>query len=66
MDELVLWVISQIIKETVAILLHGEFWITMEEHDIGNVQLLFVLGGEGHFIPIHWMTDDEMPEMIEG
>ena len=43
-DVVVLWVISQIIREPVANLLHGEFWITTEEHDIDDVQVLFVLG----------------------
>ena len=54
-DEVVLQVISQIIREPVAILLCGEFWMTTEEYAIGNVQFLFVFGGEGCFIPIHWM-----------
>ena len=44
----------------------GEFWITREEKDIGVVQMLFVYGGEGQFIPIHCMTDEEMPDNIQG
>ena len=64
-DEVVLWVLLRVMREPIAILLKGEFWITMEE-DIGDVQMLFVHGGEGHFIPIHCMTDEEMPDNIQG
>ena len=65
-DEVVLWVSSRVMKEPIAILLKGEFWITMVEEDIGDVQMLFVYGGEGHFIPIHCMTDEKMPDNIQG
>ena len=37
-----------------------------EEEDIGDVQMLFVYGGEGRFIPICQMTDDEMPDDAQG
>ena len=36
------------------------------EEDIGDVQMLSVYGGEGCFIPIHCMTDEEMPDKIQG
>ena len=38
----------------------------IEEEDIGDVQILFVYGGEGRFIPIHRMTNDEMPDTVQG
>ena len=38
----------------------------MEEEDIGDVQMLFVYGGEGWFIPICCMTDKEMPDNVKG
>ena len=65
-DEVVLWVLSRVMREPIAILLKGEFWITTEEKDIGDVQMLFVYGGEGCFIPICRMTDEEMPDNIQG
>ena len=65
-DKVVLWVLSRVMREPIAILLKGEFWITMEEEDIGDVQMLFVYGGEGQFIPIHCMTDEEMPDNVQG
>ena len=65
-NEVVLWVLSRVMREPIAILLKGEFWITMEEEVIGDVQMLFVYGGEGQFIPIHHMTDKEMPDNVQG
>ena len=65
-DEVVLWVLSRVMREPIAILLKGKFWITMVEEDIGDVQMLSVYGGEGCFIPIHCMTDEEMPDKIQG
>ena len=62
---MVLWVLLRVMRKPIAILLKGEFWIT-EEEDIGDVQMLFVYGGEGHFIPICCMTDKEMPDNIQG
>ena len=53
-------------REPIAILLKDEFWITVKEEDIGDVQMLFVYGGEGHFIPIHCITDEKMPDNIQG
>ena len=37
-----------------------------EEEDIGDVQMLFVYGGEGNSIPIHCMTNKEMPDTVQG
>ena len=61
-NEVVLWVILQIIREPVAIWLCG----SSGSHDIGDVQFLFVFGGEGHCFVICQMMDDEMPEMVKG
>ena len=65
-DEVVLWVLSRVMQEPIVILLKWEFWITTEEEDIGDVQMLFVYGGEGHFIPTHHMTNEEMPDTVQG
>ena len=65
-DEVVLWVLSRVMREPIAILLKDKFWITTVEEDIGDVQMLFVYGGEGRFIPISRMTDEEMPDNIQG
>ena len=65
-DKVVLWVLSRVMWEPTVILLKGEFWIMTEEEDIGDVQMLFVYGGEGHFIPTHHMTNNEMPDTVQG
>ena len=65
-DEVVLWVLLRVMWEPIVILLKGEFWIMTEEEDIGDVQMLFVYGGEGHFIPICHMTNKEMPATVQG
>ena len=65
-DEVGLWVLSRVMWEPIAILLKGKFWIMTEEEDIGDVQMLFVYGGEGCFIPIHHMIDEEMPDTVQG
>ena len=65
-DKVVLWVLLSVMREPIVILLKGEFWIMTEEEDIGDVQMLFVYGGEGHFIPICCMTDEEMPDTVQG
>ena len=65
-DEVVLWVLLRVMREPIAILLKGKFWITTVEEDIGDVQMLFVYGGEGCFIPICHMTYKEVPDNIQG
>ena len=42
-DEVVLWVLLGVMREPIAILLKGEFWITMVEEDIGDVQMFVCL-----------------------
>ena len=65
-DEVVLWVLSRVMQEPIVILLKGKFWIMTEEEDIGDVQMLFVYGGEGCLIPIRHMTNKEMPDTVQG
>ena len=47
LDEVILWVISCILREPIAVLLKDEFWITTVDLEIANIDILFAYGVGG-------------------
>ena len=66
MDEIVLWVISCILHEPIAVLLKDKFWIMTTGLDLSNVHALFAYGGEGRYLPIVQMDLDEISSNVPG
>ena len=44
----------------------NEFWIMTVHLDIGDIEILFANGGEGKYLPIMRMPDDEIPDEVPG
>ena len=53
-DELVMYVLSQMLREPIAIIMKTHFWSSVEggSNYIGDTNIVFAFGGEGHFIPL--------------
>ena len=66
LDETVLWVMSCILHEPIAVLLKSKLWITTTHLDIGDINILFTYEGEGRYAPIACMSEDEMPDDVPG
>ena len=53
-DELVMYVLSQMLREPIAIITKNHFWSSVEggSNYIGDTNIVFAFGGEGCFIPL--------------
>ena len=60
-DELALYVMSQLLWEPIAVITKTQFWSSVEggEDFIGEMKIMFAFGGEGRFIPLERAEDKE-------
>ena len=59
-NEIVLYVLSQILGEPIHVILKDDVWNTTVNYMLGETKLHFVYGGENCFIPLERMTDSEL------
>ena len=60
MNEIVMYVLSQIFCQPIAVMLKDDVWNMTVNYMLGETELLFVYGGENHIIPMERMTDSEL------
>ena len=63
-DELVIYVLSRLLQEPIAVITRTQFWSSVEggHNYIGDTNIVFAFGSEGHFIPL-WRAEAQDPGM---
>ena len=53
-DELVMYVVSRLLQELIAMITKNRFWSSVEggSNYISDTNIVFTFGGKGHFIPL--------------
>ena len=66
-NESVLYVLSRILSEPIGVFLENSTWTSMyiEGSTVGNLSVLFAMGGDKHFVPITRADDNEIKDLIE-
>ena len=56
-DEITLYVLSRMLREPIAVITKKRFWSMVEGDYIGDMSIVFVFGGDGHFILLQRAED---------